>query len=199
VVADEADGVTVPSRANVTWLSAPSETGMVRQRLRLLRDLAPRCGRVAVLFNPDSPANARAVGASWLAAAEVLLRPARTIEEVERALATVPREAGGVVVPADTLFAVHARRLVDLLTEARVPAVYGARTFVDAGGLGALYGDTGDTIRRTAALVRELLAGVPAAELGPEPPPRPQVALNAAAAARLGLAIPPALLAQAAR
>jgi putative ABC transport system substrate-binding protein len=193
---DEAAAVRTLARSagNVSYLLAPSESRMARQRLRLLASLVPHTTRVAVLFNPDTGLNTRAVARL---PAGVLALPARTVDDIERAALTAVREAAGLLVLADTLFAVHASRLVELAREARLPAVYGARTFVNAGGFVALYGDMGDTIRRTATVVSELLAGVPPRAVVPPPAPRPQIALNLATAGRLGVEIPPSLLAQA--
>jgi len=190
------------SAPNMTWLSVPSEAGMAQQRLNLLSRVVPRLRRVAVLSNPDTLANARAAarlsGGALDAAADVLLMPARTIDDVEHAFVAMARDGvDGVLVLADTLFAIHAGRLVELAAEAGTPAVYGAPVFVEYGGLMALHGNIGDTIRRTAAVVGQILAGAPPAALVPPARPRPQIALNLAAAARLGLAFPPALLAQA--
>ena len=195
-IIDDADGLPTPSQQNVTRLSAPCETGLAQQRLRLLADVVTRRGVVAVLFNPDTATNVRAV--TQLSGATILPIAVRNMDDVERALPVAAREAGGgLLVLADTLFAIHAARLVEVAAEARLPAVYGARSFVDAGGLMALHGSTGDTIRRAAALVQQLLAGVPPAAVVPTPAPRPQLALNLSAAARLGLEIPGAVLAQA--
>ena len=199
VVADEDESAFVTalqrSAGNIACLTAPSEPWLVRQRLRLLVSLVPRATRIAVLFNPDTMGNVRAVETL---PRDILPLAARTIEDIERAVPTAAGEAsGGLLVLADTLFAVHAARLVELAAEGRVPAVYGARTLVNAGGLVALHGDMGDTIRRTAALVRELLAGVPPAAVVPLPAAPPQIALNLATAGRLGVEIPPSLLAQA--
>ena len=186
---------------NVTWLSAPSEAGIAQQRLTTLGRLAPRLRRVAVLFNPDNGANAGAVarlrGRALASPYEVLPFQARTVEDVERVFPALARDAAdGLLVLADTLFTVHVARLVELTAEARVPAVYSARVFVDTGGLMAVYGDTGEIIRRTAMIVRRILAGETPAALSPPPRSRPQVALNVPTARRLGLGIPPTLLAR---
>ena len=194
---DEKAAVTALRRSavNVACLSAPSEAWLARQRLRLLAGLVGRPARPVVLFNPENAANARAVERL---PGEIVPLPARSIEDAERALSDVTREApAALLVLADTLFSLHARRLTELAMAARLPAVYGARTFVNAGGLLALYGDTGDTIGRTAALVSQVLAGLPPSAAVASPPPRPQIALNLAAAGRLGVEIPPSLLAQA--
>jgi putative ABC transport system substrate-binding protein len=189
------------SVGNVTWLSVPSEAGMARQRWRMLVRLVPHLRRAAVLFNPDTVANARVVagvGGPGLGAADELVSfPVRSIEDVERVFLGLPGDAvDGLLVLADTLFTIHAARLVELTAEGGVPAAYGARVFVEAGGLMAVYGDTGETIRRTATIVRRILAGETPATLSAPPRPRPQVALNVSTARRLGLEVPPGLLAR---
>jgi putative ABC transport system substrate-binding protein len=189
------------SARNVTWLSAPSEAGMVEWRLKHLSQLVPRLKRVAVCFNPDNVANALAVarlpGRAPGPPQELVWVPARSIEDIERQfLHAAGDHVDGLLLLADFLFSVHAARLVELARETGVVAVYGARTFVETGGLMAVYGDTGEIIRRTATIVQRLLAGAAPATLSPPPRARPMVAVNVATATRLGLRIPPALLAR---
>lgn len=190
------------SAGNVVWLSVPSEAGMAQQRRTLLGRVGPRLRRVAVLANPDNATNACALARLFSSAlgpaGAVCSFPARTVEDVERAFVAMAGDGvDGLLVLPDPLFAIHAARLVELAAEARLPAAYGARTFVEAGGLMALYGDTGEVIRRTVEIVRQILAGGTAATLSLPARLRPQVAFNVPAAKRLGLVVPPALLAAA--
>jgi putative ABC transport system substrate-binding protein len=155
-----------------------------------------------VLSNPDSATNACALArlsSSALGpAGAVRSFPARTVEDVERAFVAMAGDGvDGLLVLPDPLFAIHAARLVELAAEARLPAAYSARAFVEAGGLMALYGDTGEVIRRTVEIVRQILAGRTAATVSLPARLRPQVAFNVPAAKRLGLSVPPALLAAA--
>jgi putative ABC transport system substrate-binding protein len=203
---DQGEDAVIASLAraagNVTWLGVPSEAGMAQQRLRMLGRLVPRLRRVGVLFNPDTAANAQAVarlpGRAFGVADEFLPLAVRSVEDLERVLPGLAHDtADGLLVLADALFTVHAARLVELTAEARVPAVYGAPVLVEAGGLMAVYGDTGEIIRRAATVVRRILAGETPAALSLPPRPRPRVALNVPAARRLGLEVPGALLARA--
>jgi putative tryptophan/tyrosine transport system substrate-binding protein len=202
VGADAAIASLARSGENITWLGVPSEAGMARERLRLLATVVPRLRRVAVLSNPDTTAGPRAAAprSGELGSTDAMLSmPARTVEDVERAVDVMAREAvEGVLVPADSPLAIDAARLVEQLTSAGLPAVYGARAFAEAGGLMALYGDTGEIIRRTATIVHRILAGEAPATLSP-PRLRPQLAVDVAAARRLGLLLPPAVLARADR
>jgi putative ABC transport system substrate-binding protein len=189
------------SAANVTGLSVPSEAGMAQQRLTLLAGVVPGLRRVAVLWNPESATSALAferLSRALSPPTEIRSFPARTVEDVEHAFAAMAADVvGGLLVLPDTLFAIHAARLVELAAEARLPVVYGARGFVESGGLMALHGDTGEIIRRTAAIVRQILAGTAPATLSLPTRLRPEVTLNVATARRLGLAVPLALLARA--
>ena len=198
-VGDDAALVTLAQSAhNVTRVSGPSEAGMAQQRLRILGQLRPRVRRAAVFFDPDCVASVRALaqlpGPALAPAVDVLALPARTVEDVERALGGPARDAvDGVLVLADTMLTGQVARLAELTAAARLPAACGAPAFTEAGGLLAVYGDTGELIRRTAIIVRRILAGETPATLSV--PPR--VAINVSAAKRLGVAVPSRLLARA--
>jgi putative ABC transport system substrate-binding protein len=186
---------------NVTGLSVPSEAEIAGQRLRLLAQAVPGVGRVAVLTNPDSPSSEHALGhlrGTAGQAVEVRAFEARSVEEVERAFAVIGvEETDGLLVLPDALFAIHARRLVDLAAESRLPAVYGARSFAEAGGLMALYGDTAEVIRRTTAIVTRVLGGSMPATLPVESLTHLGLTVNAETARALGLALPRSLLTRA--
>jgi putative ABC transport system substrate-binding protein len=186
---------------NVTGLSVPSEAEIARQRLRLLGQAVPGVRRVAVLTNPDSPSSKHVLEHLRGTAGQAIeVRPfeARSREEIERAFADFGRdEMDSLLVLPDALFAIHARRLVDLAAESRLPAAYGARSFAEAGGLMALYGDTAEVIRRTTAMVARILAGSVPATMPVEPLTHLELTVNAETARALGLALPRSLLAKA--
>jgi len=186
---------------NVTGLSVPSEAEIAGQRLRQLGQAVPGVRRIAVLSNPDSPSSEHVLGhLRGTAGQAVEVRPfeARSVEEVERAFAAMgAEEMDGLLVLPDALFAIHARRLVDLAAESRLPAVYGARSFAEAGGLMALYGDTAEVIRRTTAMVARIVWGSMPATLPVESLTHLGLTVNADAARALGLALPRWLLTRA--
>lgn len=187
---------------NVTWVGAPSEAAMAAERLRMLRRLVPRLRRVAVLFDPDSAASARTLaqlaGRVLAPAVDILPLAVQSVEDVERMLGGPARAAvDGALILVDTSFTVDAARFAELTAAAGLPAAYGAPAFVEAGGLIAVYGDTGELISRTATVVRRILDGEMPSTLPASPPPRPRVALNVSTAERLAIRVPAAVLAEA--
>jgi putative ABC transport system substrate-binding protein len=88
-------------------------------------------------------------------------------------------------------------RIVDSAAMSRLPAIYGLREFVDAGGLIAYGPDPRDLFRRAAGYVDRILRGARPADLPVEPPTKLALVINLRAAKALGLTIPPSVLAQA--
>ena len=185
----------------MTGLSVASEGEIAEQRLRLLGRAVPGVRRVGVLSNPDSPSSKHVFGhLRGTAGQGIEVRPfeARSVEEVERAFAAIgAEEMEGLLVLPDALFAIHSRRLISLAAESRLPVVYGARSFAEAGGLMALAGDTAEVIRRTTAMVARILAGSAPATVPVESLPHLELTVNADTARGLGLELPRSLLARA--
>jgi putative ABC transport system substrate-binding protein len=85
-------------------------------------------------------------------------------------------------------------RVVDFAAMSRLPAIYGLREFVDAGGLMSYGTDRRDLFRRSAVYVHRILHGANPADLPVEAPIKFELAINLKAARALGLTIPPSLL-----
>ena len=185
---------------NVTGLSVPSEAEIAeQQQVRLLARVVPGLDALAVLKNPDSPSSNHVLGAiRGMAGAPLRVRAfdVRSLDEIEQAFAAMRVEKmDGLLVLADTLFAIHARRLVDLSALDQLPAVFGARSFVEIGGLLALSGDTAEVLlARTVAMVGRILEGSMPATLPVEMITHLEVTVNADTARALGLAVPRSLL-----
>jgi putative ABC transport system substrate-binding protein len=186
---------------NVTGLSVPSEAEIARQQLRLLAQVVPRIGALAVLKNPDGPSGNHVLGyVRGMAGPAVDVRAfdARSLEEIEQAFVAIrAEEMGGLLVLPDALFAIHVRRIVDLAAQNRLPAVYGARSFTEAGGLMALSGDTAEVLRRTVAMVARILEGSLPATLPVESLTHLEITINTETARVLGLVLPRSLLTRA--
>jgi putative ABC transport system substrate-binding protein len=98
------------------------------------------------------------------------------------------------VLNADTpLFVTHRARLVDAVAGSRLPAIYPARAYVEAGGLMSYGPNVPDLWRRAAAYVDKILKGAKPGDLPVEQPATFELVINNRAAKAIGLTIPPSL------
>jgi putative ABC transport system substrate-binding protein len=174
------------------------------KRLDSLREMVPGLSRLAVLWTAANPGASLAFEETARAARglglDVQPLPVRAPEELERVLqgASLLATAGGaLVVVQDPLTLTYRRQIVDLVTEIRLPAIYGFREFVDVGGLMSYAADLRDIYRTLATLVDRILRGTQASDLPVEQPTKFELIVNLKAAKAIGLTVPPKLLARA--
>jgi putative ABC transport system substrate-binding protein len=123
---------------------------------------------------------------------------ARGPDDFDRAFAEIARgRADALMVPTSATFIQARGRLVGLAAKGRLPAVYSAREFVDAGGLLAYGPNLRDLFQRAATYVDRILKGAKPADLPVEQPTRFELVINITAAKALGLTIPQSVLARA--
>jgi ABC-type uncharacterized transport system substrate-binding protein len=178
------------------------EYGMSAKWLELLKEIAPRTKRVAVLRDSFTP-----VGIGQLAAiqgvapsfdVELSALVVRDPGEIEPAIASFARGANdGLVVTISTLAEVHRDLIITLAARHRLSAIYPFRTFVSSGGLISYGPDIVDQFRRAAGYVDRIVKGEKPADLPVQQPTKLELALNLKAAKALGLEVPPTLLARA--
>jgi putative tryptophan/tyrosine transport system substrate-binding protein len=185
---------------NVTGVT--SGEGLTGKRQELLKELVPSATRVAVLWNPDKPANK--IGLEQMTATAQALRlqlqilEVREAGELEEAFAAMTRQrASALHVMHEFVFQTHRQRLADLAGQHRLPAVYGRREYVEVGGLMSYSVDFRDNFRRAATYVDKILKGAKPADLPVEYPMKFDLVINLKTAQALGLTIPPTLLFQA--
>jgi putative ABC transport system substrate-binding protein len=183
---------------NVTGLHimAPPELG--GKRLQLLKEAVPGSSRIGVLWNSDlytplivrdTERAARAMGVQ-LKSLEV-----QRSEPFEQLFETaLLGQVDALVAVEDYFTFTYRARIVDFAAMSRLPAIYGLREFVDAGGLMSYGTDRRDLYRRCATYVHRILTGASPADLPVEPPIKFELAINLKTARALGLTIPPALL-----
>jgi putative ABC transport system substrate-binding protein len=183
---------------NITGLSfaGPELAG---KQIDLLKEMLPRVSRVAILANPANPLHSVWLGEAKAAtrSLRVTLQPleARTPDELESAFAAMSGwRAGALLVLVDGMFLLNRARIADLAAKRRVPAMYGLREHVDAGGL-VFYGPSlRDMFRRAATYVDKILKGAKPADLPIEQPAKFDLVFNLKTVKGIGLTIPPSLL-----
>jgi putative ABC transport system substrate-binding protein len=106
--------------------------------------------------------------------------------------AMVSDRIDALLVAAGALMDPHARQLAELAARIRVPAMYGARGFVEAGGLVSYAADFSDNYRRAAAYVHKIMQGAAPGDLPVEQSSRFELAINLRTARQLGLNVPTA-------
>lgn len=183
---------------NISGLSmmAPEVVG---KRLELLKEAIPRVSRVGVLWNPANPAAALSLSETEAAARALGVRlqllEVRSPEELDGAFGAAARDrAGALIVLPDPMFLTHRTRIADLAAKSRLPAIYYARDYVEAGGLMAYGANLADLYRRAAYFVDRILKGAKPAELPVEQPTKFELVINLKTARALGLAIPQSVL-----
>jgi putative ABC transport system substrate-binding protein len=183
---------------NVTGTSFLT-SALVGKQLELLKQITPHVSRLAFLVNPANPglplALEEAKAAAHSLGVQLQAVEARRPADLERAFAAMTRErAGAFFVPWDGFFLVHLARIVQLAAKTRLPAMYGHRGYVDAGGL-ACYGPSArESFRQAAVYVDKILKGAKPADLPVEQPTKFELVINLKTAKALGLTIPPSLL-----
>jgi putative ABC transport system substrate-binding protein len=170
--------------------------------LELLKQIAPRLVRVAVIRDPSNVAGVGQWGAIQSVAPSfgVELRPVdvRDATEIERGITAFAGEPnGGLIVTGSGLAQLHRELIITLAARYRLPAVYPYRYFATAGGLVSYGPDTIDPYRRAAGYVDRILKGEKPADLPVQAPTRYELAINLKTAKALGLEVPAMLLARA--
>ena len=186
---------------NVTGLTAISPD-LLGKRLELLKEVAPKVSRVALLRNPDNPADAAMLREVEAAARALGVRlqtlEARNHQEIERAFAAMIRErAGALLILPDALFQTQRRQIAELAAKGRLPAVGRMREDAEAGCLMAYGANYHDLVRRAATFVEKILKGAKPADLAIEQPTKFEFVINLKTAKALGLTIPQSLLSRA--
>ena len=178
----------------------PYEFGFAAKWLELLKEIAPRVTRVAVLrdltIGPAHFTAIQAVAPSF--GVELSTVGVQDVGEIERTVATFARSSNaGLIVTPSTSALIHRDLITLLAARHRLPAVYGFRYFVTAGGLISYAPSTIDMYRRAAGYVDRILKGQKPADLPVQAPTKYELVVNLKTARALGLTIPPSLLARA--
>lgn len=172
------------------------------KRLDLLHDMLPGARRVAVLMNPDNPGyddllpRTRETAATLGLTLELLT--ATSSSEIERAFQSLPPgRVDALAVGADAFLINRRDRILALVAELRLPAIFPAREFADDGGLASYGTNWSDMYRILGSYAGRLLKGAKPVELPVQRPATYELVINMKTARSLGLELPPIILSRA--
>lgn len=167
--------------------------------LELLKQVAPRVMRAAVLRDPTNPSGSAQFAViqamSRLLGVEVTPVNDGDAGEIERAVATFAHSPnGGLIATGTAISSPHRDLIVELAEQYRLPAVYADRV---NGGLICYGPDRVNPFRLAARYIDRILKGENAADLPVQAPTKYEMVVNLKTAKALGLIVPPSLLASA--
>ena len=175
---------------------------LISKRVELLRETVAGITRIGFVQNrenligPPQGEEFRIAAASLGIEAHVF--DVRKLEDVTRAFdQAVTQRINALIVANDSVTHANRGNLVDLAAKHRLPVIYHAREFVDAGGLMSYGVSYSDLYRRAATFVDKIFKGAKPADLPVEEPTKFELVINLKAAKAIGLDIPPILLSRA--
>ena len=173
---------------------------LLAKRLEMLRETVPKAALIAVLVNPNNARAALDTSDIQAAAAgigqQVQILRAGTPDDLDASFASMVRAgAGALLVTSDAYFLSRRQQLVVLAARHAIPAGYGQRDFVAAGGLISYGSNQPDSLRQAGVYVGRILKGTKPADLPVVQPTKFDLVINLRTAKALGLEIPAKVLA----
>jgi putative ABC transport system substrate-binding protein len=168
----------------------------------MLKEMVPATTAIAAFLNMSNPANPPEWKEIDTAARSLGLRSrlfdVRNVDDIQRGFDAASKESGvAVVIGLDTVTQEYRKTITELTAKHRLPAIYAAREFIDAGGM-MLYGVSyPDLYQRAATYVDKILKGAKPADLPVEQPSKFEFVINLKTAKALGLDLPASVLARA--
>jgi len=172
------------------------------KRLELLKEAVPKVARVAVLYDPavpDSVLDVKEVLPVAAHALKITIQPweVHGTDDFEKVFSAMGKQRpDGLYATAGPLMRPNQKRIVDFALKSRLPSMYTSSTFVDTGGLMSYGADQAESHRRIAYYVDRILKGAKPADLPVEQPTKVEFAINLQTAKKIGLTIPPEVLAR---
>lgn len=178
---------------NITGLSGV-QPELEAKRMELLKEIAPSTTGIAALLNMGNPVSAPqlkelqkgAQSRGW----RFRLFDVRKREDIVQAFAALDNSSDAIIVGLEALTQAHRGLIADLAAKGRLPAIYGGREFMEAGGL-IFYGPSfPDIYRRAASYIDRIFKGTKPADLPVEQPTKFEMMINLKAAKAIGLEVP---------
>jgi putative ABC transport system substrate-binding protein len=173
------------------------------KRLEVLSELVPKATLIALLVNMNNATSSeRTVQETKHAAAakglQLQILKAGTETEIDAAFTSLAqRQVDALLVSADAFFDSRREQIVGAAARHAIPAIYGLRDFVMAGGLISYAPDLAYMCHRVGIYAGKILKGAKPADLPVEQPTKFELVINLKTAKALGLTMPASLLAQA--
>jgi putative tryptophan/tyrosine transport system substrate-binding protein len=183
--------------ANVTGMATLSED-LWQKRLGLLREIAPKISRLAVLWNPGNPGNTSCAEELKAAAPTMGMQlrflEVRDAKTLEQAFASATRESADALVTCwDSVTLANAKPIADLALKLHLPSLAPLREYAQAGGLLSFGTSLSAHRRRAAYYVDKIFKGTKPADLPVERPTLFELIINLTTAKTLGLVLPAVL------
>jgi ABC-type uncharacterized transport system substrate-binding protein len=178
---------------NITGLSMLL-TELVPKELELLTEIVPKAKRFGVLWNPTTPSLPPAMKALESAGQRLGLQlikaPAQAAGEFDDAFAALTRErVEALMVVASPLYMAYREPLAELTRKHRLPAMFGSKENVHAGGLISYAADLTDLHRRAGVYIDKILKGAKPGDLPVEQASKYEMVINQRTAKAIGLVI----------
>jgi ABC-type uncharacterized transport system substrate-binding protein len=190
---------------NVTGVSGLA-VELNTKRLEILKDAVPKLVRVGLLRGPTGSITVDLQMKELRPAALALKLKLEEIETqpdakgLESAFQTAKQKrVQAIMTLATRAFFAERKRIVELASNYRLPAIYFSKEYVDAGGLMSYAADDADSYRRVAYYVDKILKGAKPADLPVEQPTKFEFVINLKAAKQISLTFPPRVLERADR
>jgi putative ABC transport system substrate-binding protein len=186
---------------NVTGIE-PYVSGLPAKQIELAREIVPGTSKIGILTDltdPKAPPQLRELeDASRALGIEIATAGVRRPEEIENALQTLATQQLELVIVLQTsMLLTERQKIADVTLAKRLPTVYGYREHVLTGGLVSYGVDLRSCYYRAAHFVDKILHGTAPGDIPVEFPTKMLLAINAKTANKLGIVLPPTLLARA--
>ena len=174
------------------------------KRLEILKEIAPKASRVAMLWNKsnagmalEAKATEEVAGPLGLALQDHGIKDA---DDLEGVFGVISKDRpDGFLALMDPILNANRKRILDFLIRNRLPAIFENKEWVEDGGLISYGPDFSDAVRRAAALTDKVLKGTKPVDIPVEQPTKFEMVINLKTAKQIGLTIPPNVLARADR
>jgi putative ABC transport system substrate-binding protein len=185
---------------NITGFSY-LEYSVVGKSLEMLKRIAPKTVRVAVMFNPETypyyDIHLKSFGTvARQLSLDLLPAPVRSATEIDDSISRLGGQTGSaLLVTPDPFMLAHRDLVLRAAAQYRVPATYSDRQYVKEGGLTSYGADANDIFFRSASYIDRILKGAVPRDLPAQPPAKFEMIINLKTAKALGLDVPPDLVA----